>query len=48
MSDFENRQPGGEETYPLLLSAMVDDEDLSPETMEKLEEVLRKRKERMK
>ena len=41
-------QPGGEETYPILLSAMVDDEDLSSETMDKLEEILRKRRERMK
>jgi len=29
------------------LAAMVDDEDLSSETMDKLEEVLRKRRERM-
>lgn len=41
-------QPGGEEAYPLLLAAMVDDDDLSDETMEKLEEILRKRRERMK
>ena len=41
-------QPGGEEAYPVLLSAMVDDDDLSPETMDKLEEILRKRRERMK
>ena len=41
-------QPGGEETYPLLLSAMVEDEDISPETMDKLEEILHKRRERMK
>ena len=40
-------QPGGEEAYPLLLSAMVDDEDLSPETLDKLEEILRRRRERM-
>lgn len=38
----------GEEAYPLLLSAMVDDESLSVETMDKLEEILRKRRERMK
>lgn len=41
-------QPGGEETYPLLLTAMVDDENLTSETMDKLEEILRKRRERMK
>ena len=41
-------QPGGEEAYPVLLSAMVDDDDLSAETMDKLEEILRKRRERMK
>jgi BlaI family penicillinase repressor len=41
-------QPGGEEAYPLLLAAMVDDDDLSDETMDKLEEILRKRRERMK
>ena len=41
-------QPGGEDAYPLLLTAMVDDENLSPETMDKLEEVLRKRREKMK
>ena len=40
-------QPGGEEAYPLLLTAMVDDENLSPETMDKLEEILRRRRERM-
>ena len=41
-------QPGGEETYPLLLTAMVDDENLTSETMDKLEDILRKRRERMK
>lgn len=41
-------QPGGEETYPLLLTAMVDDENLSSKTMDKLEEILRKRREKMK
>ena len=41
-------QPGGEEFYPLLLTAMLDDENLSAETMDKLEEILRKRRERMK
>lgn len=40
--------PGGEKTYPILLTAMVDDDDLSSETMDELEEVLRKRRERMK
>ncbi len=40
--------PGGEESYPLLLAAMVDDENLSEETLSKLEEILRKRRERMK
>ena len=41
-------QPCGEESYPLLLAAMVDDENLSEETLCKLEEILRKRRERMK
>lgn len=41
-------QPGGEEAYPVLMSAMVDDAELPPETMDKLEEILRKRRERMK
>lgn len=41
-------QMGGEEFYPLLLTAMLDDENLSAETMDKLEEILRKRRERMK
>ena len=40
--------PGGGESYPLLLSAMVDDESLSPETLDKLEEILRKRRAKMK
>ena len=40
--------PGGEKTYPILLTAMVDDDDLSSETMDELEEVLRRRRERMK
>ena len=30
------------------MSAMVDDAELPPETMDKLEEILRKRRERMK
>ena len=41
-------QLGGEKTYPILLTAMVDDDDLSSETMDELEEILRKRRERMK
>lgn len=36
-----------EEEYPLLLSAMVDDDSLSKETLDKLEEILRKRREKM-
>ena len=41
-------QPGGQETYPLLLAAMVDDEALTPETLDKLEAILRRRREQMK
>ncbi len=40
--------PAGEEVYPVLLSAMVDDETLSAETLNKLEEILRRRREQMK
>lgn len=38
----------GVESYPVLFSAMIDDEELTPEIMDKLEEILKKRKERMK
>lgn len=41
-------QPGGQETYPLLLAAMVDDDNLSSEILGEMEEILRKRRERMK
>ena len=41
-------QQSKEEEYPLLLSAMVDDDSLSEETLNKLEEILRKRREKMK